>query len=115
MAEKLQWGSNFTTKHLVINERDDIFKDFPFLKLKKSGLSMTELKELVAPEENMVRGITKLVKQKSVGLKGSLKYGWDRTSWPIPFVTLDKEFIILFLYFETFGLSQIKLISKLFI
>ena len=94
MAEKLQWGSNFTTKNLVINERDDIFKDFPFLKLKKNGLSMTELKELVAPKDNMVSGITKLVKQKSVGLKGSLKYGWERTSWPIPFVKLNNEFII---------------------
>jgi len=94
MAEKLQWGSNFTTKNLVIDERDDIFKDFPFLKLKKSGLSMKALNELVAPQENMVRGITKLVKQKSVGLRGSLKYGWDRTSWPIPFLKLDKELII---------------------
>tara|TARA_B100000131_G_scaffold12751_1_gene13162 strand:+ start:255 stop:1424 length:1170 start_codon:yes stop_codon:yes gene_type:complete len=94
MAEKLPWGSNFTTKHLVINERDDIFKDFPFLKLKKNGLSMKSLKSLVAPEENMVRGITKLVKQKSVGLKGSLKYGWDRTSWPIPFLQIGKELII---------------------
>ena len=94
MAEKLQWGSNFTTKNLVINERDDIFKSFPFLKLKKNGLVMKELKKLVAPEENMVRGITKLVKQKSVGLKGSLKYGWDRTSWPIPFVKLNNEFVI---------------------
>ena len=92
MAEKLQWGSNFTTNNLVINERDDIFKNFPFLKLKK--MAMKELNKLVAPEENMVRGITKLVKQKSVGLKGSLKYGWDRTSWPIPFVKLDNEHII---------------------
>ena len=94
MAEKLQWGSNFTTKNLVINERDDIFKDFPFLKLKESGLSMKELKDLVAPQENMVRGITKLVKQKSVGLKGSLKYGWDWTSWHFPFVKIDKELVI---------------------
>ena len=92
MAEKLQWGSNFTTNNLVINERDDIFKTFPFLNLKK--MAMKELNKLVAPEENMVRGITKLVKQKSVGLKGSLKYGWDRTSWPIPFVKLDNEHII---------------------
>ena len=92
MAEKLQWGSNFTTKNLVINERDDIFKDFPFLKLKK--MAMKEFNKLVAPEENMVRGIKGTSTQKSVGLKGSLKYGWDRTSWPIPFVKLDNEHII---------------------
>ena len=92
MAEKLQWGSNFTTNNLVIYEREDIFKNFPFLKLKK--MAMKELNKLVAPEENMVRGITGLSTQKSVGLKGSLKYGWDRTSWPIPFVKSDNKFVI---------------------
>ena len=51
MAEKLQWGSNFTTNNLVINERDDIFKTFPFLNLKK--MAMKELNKLVAPEENL--------------------------------------------------------------
>ena len=94
MAHKLPWGSNFTTRSLVINEKDDIFKEFPFLDLKPRGMAMKALKDLLSPKDNMVRGIAKLVKQKSVGLKGSLKYGWDRTSWPIPFMKLDNENVI---------------------
>ena len=38
--------------------------------------------------ENAVRGLNDTVSQKIVGLTGSLFYGWDRTSWPIPFVQL---------------------------
>ena len=99
MAKKLPWINDFTTNDLVINWEDDIYNGFPFLNLKENGLSMKLLTDLTAPDDNMVRGITKsgsrsvdgLVSQKLVGLRGSLKHGWDRTSWPIPFMFVNGE------------------------
>tara|TARA_R100000152_G_C6753895_1_gene177647 strand:+ start:163 stop:1341 length:1179 start_codon:yes stop_codon:yes gene_type:complete len=86
MAKKLPWGS-FSTDDLVINKEDDIFAPFQFLSLV--GLSMVKLNELHITE-NAVRGLNDTVSQKIVGLTGSLFYGWDRTSWPIPFVQLPE-------------------------
>ena len=86
MAKKLRWGS-FSTDDLVINQEDDIFAPFPFLSL--IGLLMVKLNELHITE-NAVRGLNDTVSQKIVGLTGSLFYGWDRTSWPIPFVQLPE-------------------------
>lgn len=86
MAKKLPWGS-FSTDDLVINKEDDIFAPFPFLSLL--GLLMVKLNELHITE-NAVRGLNDTVSQKIVGLTGSLFYGWDRTSWPIPFVQLPE-------------------------
>ena len=40
---------------------------------------------------NQVRGIKDTVTQKLVGLQGSLFYGWDRTSWPIPWMKIQEE------------------------
>tara|TARA_B100001113_G_scaffold346497_1_gene337511 strand:+ start:190 stop:1395 length:1206 start_codon:yes stop_codon:yes gene_type:complete len=99
MAKKLPWSIDFTTNDLVINWEDDIYNGFPFLNLKDNGLSMKQLNDLTAPDDNMVRGIAKsgsrsvdgLVSQKLVGLRGSLQYGWDRTSWPIPFMFVNGE------------------------
>ena len=99
MAKKLPWNTDFTTDDLVVNWEDDIYSGFPFLKLKENGLSMKELDDLVVPIDNIVRGIQKssnhkedgLVAQKLVGLRGSLQHGWDRTSWPIPFMFVNGE------------------------
>ena len=99
MAKKLPWNNDFTTNDLVINWEDDIYNGFPFLKLKENGLSMKLLTDLTAPDDNMVRGITKsgsrsvdgLKSEKLVGLRGSLQYGWDRTSWPFPFIFVNGE------------------------
>ena len=101
MAKKLPWNNDFTTNDLLVNWEDDIYNGFPFLKLKDNGLSMKELNDLVVPIDNMVRGIQKtstsygkhngLESQKLVGLRGSLQHGWDRTSWPIPFMFVNGE------------------------
>jgi len=101
MAKRLLWNSNFTTDDLVINWEDDVYAGFPFFQLKPGGLAMRNLDSLVAPQENMVRGIEGgaigghsldgFSSGKLLGLKGSLKYGWDRTSWPIPFITIDDK------------------------
>ena len=96
MEKKLSWGI-FSHEDLRVDHEDDIYILFPFLKLKGNGLSMKLLTNLTAPDDNMVRGITKsgsrsvdgLVSQKLVGLRGSLKHGWDRTSWPIPFMFVN--------------------------
>tara|TARA_B100000927_G_C16432668_1_gene456242 strand:- start:62 stop:1237 length:1176 start_codon:yes stop_codon:yes gene_type:complete len=91
MAHKLSWGSNFSINDLVVNQKDDIYQDFPFLQLKEDGLNMTPIGELHSPNENTVRGTTGFIKQKQQAIKGSLKKGWDRTSYPIPFLTLNNN------------------------
>ena len=101
MAKKLTWRSNFSTDDLSLDWEDDIFHDFPFLSLKENGLKMTKIDDLTVITDNMVRGLTKskgsvhkedgLVSQKLGGLRGSLRHGWDRTSWPIPFMLVNGE------------------------
>ena len=85
MAKKLTWGSNFSIEDLVVNSEDDIYINFPFLEL--DDLEMSKVSELRVGD-NTVRGTKDTVSQKIVGLKGSLFYGWDRTSWPIPFMPI---------------------------
>lgn len=87
MAKKLPWGS-FSTDDLRVDHEDDIYSSFPFLGLL--GLLMVKINELRIGD-NAVRGIKDTVNQKLVGLAGSLFYGWDRTSWPIPFFRLQTE------------------------
>lgn len=89
MAYKLPW-SNFSIDDLVVKDsKHDIYKDFPFLQLQENGLNMTPLGELHSPNENTVRGTTGFIKQKQQAIKGSLKKGWDSSSWPIPFLIID--------------------------
>ena len=85
MAKKLPWGT-FSTNDLVIDREDDIYASFPFLGLV--NLLMVKIKELRIGD-NAVRGIKDTVNQKLVGLSGALFYGWDRTSWPVPFFRVD--------------------------
>ena len=93
MAYKLPWGSNFSTDDLCVDYKDDIYTDFPFLMLKENGLQMKALNELHSPNENTVRGAGAkgLITTKQQAIKGQIKKGWDRTSWPIPFITLDNK------------------------
>ena len=86
MAKKLPWGT-FTHEDLRVDSEDDIYASFPFLTFV--GMMMIAIKSLTIPDENQVRGIKHLISQKLVGLSGSLIYGWDRTSWPIPFVEIE--------------------------
>ena len=86
MAKKLPWGT-FTHEDLRVDSEDDIYASFPYLTFV--GMMMIEIKRLTIPDENQVRGIKHLISQKLVGLSGSLIYGWDRTSWPIPFVEIE--------------------------
>ena len=96
MAYKYPWGSNFSTDDLRVDYRDDIYQDFPFLKLKEDGLQMKALNDLHSPNENTVRGegAKGLIKTKQQAIKGSIKKGWDRTSWPIPFLMIGHLAII---------------------
>ena len=87
MAKKLTWGT-FSIEDLVINKEDDIYTAFPFLTLEE--LLMTKVSEL-SVGDNTVRGTKDTVSQKIVGLSGSLLYGWDRTSWPIPFMPVGEK------------------------
>ena len=93
MAYKLPWGSNFSTDDLKVDYKDDIYQDFPFLKLKEDGLQMKALDDLHSPNENTVRGTGAkgLITTKQQAIKGQIKKGWDRTSWPIPFLNIDNK------------------------
>lgn len=86
MAKKLAWGSNFSIEDLSVDKEDDIYLTFPFLKLE--SLEMSDIKEFRVGD-NTVRGTKDTMSQKIVGLHGSLFFGWDRTSWPIPFMSID--------------------------
>lgn len=98
MAKQLPYGQ-FSIDDLVINWEDDIYADFPSLELRENGLTLKDLTDLVSSGDNMVRGITKsgapgvdgLVAGKLQSLTGSLENGWDRTSWPIPFIRVNGE------------------------
>lgn len=94
MALKLPWGSNFSIKDLSVKKEDDPFINFPFLELNDSvgvnGMQMTKVNEL-SVGDNTVRGTQALMQQKSVALAGSLKLGWDRTSWPIPYLPVNEQ------------------------
>lgn len=87
MAYKLPWGS-FSTEDLVVDKKDDIYETFPFLSLVE--LKMVSKYELRI-SDNAVRGIKDVVNPKIVGLSGSLCKGWDRTSWPVPYMTVNGE------------------------
>ena len=88
MAKKLTWRSNFYIEDLRVDTEDDIYAAFPFLAL--IGMWMLDKTELTVTT-NLVRGIKDTVTQKLVGLQGSLFYGWDRTSWPIPWMKINEE------------------------
>tara|TARA_Y100001963_G_C6724874_1_gene420922 strand:- start:39 stop:1211 length:1173 start_codon:yes stop_codon:yes gene_type:complete len=107
MAYKLPWGSNFTTDDLRVDYKDDIYQDFPFLNLKEDGLQMKALTELHSPNENTVRGTGAkgLIATKQQAIKGSVKKGWDRTSWPIPFLLIGL-LATIFDRRHTFGACQ---------
>ena len=99
MAKKLPWGT-FTHEDLRVDSEDDIYASFPFLTFV--GMMMMVIKSLVIPDENQVRGIKHLISQKLVGLSGSLIYGWDRTSWPIPFVEVEgkNQIFLTYIYYD---------------
>ena len=87
VAKKLPWGS-FSHEDLRVDREDDIYQNFPFLNF--IGMLMVKINELRIGD-NAVRSIQDTLSQKIVGLTGSLFNGWDRTSWPIPFVKIDTE------------------------
>ena len=87
VAKKLPWGS-FSHEDLRVDREDDIYQNFPFLNF--IGMLMVKINELRIGD-NAVRSIQDTISQKLVGLTGSLFNGWDRTSWPIPFVKIDTQ------------------------
>jgi hypothetical protein len=87
MAKKLPWGK-FTHEDLRVDHEDDIYLDFPFLKFV--GNSMINKIEF-RTGDNSVRSFKETKDVKMVGLSASLYNGWDRTSWPIPYVKIKTK------------------------
>ena len=87
MAKKLPWGK-FTHEDLRVDHEDDIYLDFPFLKFV--GNSMINKIEF-RTGDNSVRSFKETKDVKVVGLSASLFNGWDRTSWPIPYVKIETK------------------------
>ena len=85
MAKKLKWGS-FTHEDLKVDHEDDIYLDFPFLTLNSMGMDKARN---FKTGPNTVRSTKDHVDSKVVGLTGSLFYGWDRGSWPIPCMLME--------------------------
>ena len=87
MAKKIAWDALSVDKLLVTNE-DDPFINFPLLKLigreiaRKSSLIITT---------NSVRGVKDTGEEKRTDLQCSLDEGWDRSSWPIPYMLVDSS------------------------
>ena len=92
MAKKIAWET-ISENDLRVDRDDDPFLDFPLLKLDdihivpKSELQVTT---------NSVRGRKDTGDEKRTALTCSLEQGWDRHSWPIPYMidgceTVQKE------------------------
>lgn len=88
MAKKLPWG-NFSTDELRVDHEDDIYINFPYLELEE--LEMTPINHLSSPNENTTRGTAGIIPTKKQAIFCSIKNGWDRTSWPIPFLPIKKK------------------------
>jgi len=86
MAKKLPWGT-FSIDDLRVDHEDDIFKDFEYLELEE--LEMTPISDLSSPNENTTRGTAGIIPTKKQSIFCSIKNGWDRTSWPIPFLPIE--------------------------
>ena len=79
---KLSWDSQFQIADLDVAEKDDPFKDCPFIKLER--MRMEEVSNLVAPQCNSPRGYKEIFKEKQEPLENSLREGWWSHSWLIP-------------------------------
>lgn len=84
MAKKLPWGT-FTHEDLLVDREDDIYLNFLFARLKDNGFGMEKARNFKRSLNN-VRGTETTCESKKVGLQGSFVYGWDRTSWYIPYM-----------------------------
>jgi hypothetical protein len=85
MAKKLSWDT-LSVDQLLVNEIDDPFIDFPLLQLLRREIANKG--ELVITT-NSVRGVKDTGEEKRTDLQCSLYEGWDRTSWPIPYMLID--------------------------
>ena len=92
MAKKIAWET-ISENDLRVDRDDDPFLDFPLLKL--DDIHIVPKAELQVTT-NSVRGRKDTGDEKRTALTCSLEQGWDRHSWPIPYMidgceTVQKE------------------------
>ncbi len=85
MAKRIPFDS-LTTDDLLVNVEDDPYKDFPLLNLKTFDIYPRV--EFVCTT-NHARGTKDTGSEKREALVCSIHGGWDRTSWPIPFMLIE--------------------------
>lgn len=87
MAKQLEWGT-FGVQDLRVDREDDIYVNFPLLELEE--IEMGDRSEL-EPLNNLCRGVVGVDKNKITALAGQMPGGWDRSSWPLPYLTIAER------------------------
>ena len=85
MAKKLRWDS-LNVNDLIMKNEDDPYIDFPLLQLET--IEIVNKVDLIITT-NSVRGIRDTGEEKRGALNCSLEGGWDRSSWPIPYLFIE--------------------------
>ena len=85
MAKKLSWDT-LNVNDLIMKHEDDPYIDFPLLQLETIEIA-NKVDLLITT--NSVRGIKDTGEEKRGALNCSLEGGWDRSSWPIPYLFID--------------------------
>lgn len=85
MALKIAF-KDLSIDKLLVTEQDDPHRNFPLLRLKKLGVI---LPSALVNTTNHARGTKDTGSDKVEAINCSMRDGWDRTSWPIPYFVVD--------------------------
>lgn len=85
MALKIAF-KDLSVDKLLVTKEDDPYANFPALRLKKLGVV---LPSTLVNTTNHARGTKDVGSEKVEGIYCLMRYGWDRTSWPIPYFLVD--------------------------
>lgn len=90
MAKQIPYDQ-LSVNDLTVNHEDDPYSSFPLLVFKKIGVFP---RSFFINTTNHARGTQGTGSEKGEALYCTMEDGWDRTSWPIPYVNIDGAFQI---------------------